>query len=131
MIFLNFRFAEVHGYGARIGNLLSVFHDFSLIGKHNISTLDTNNPKYGVFDLCFSAHPKSTKPLITNLSFELIQGTHVIISGSSGCGKSTLLKLLRGFWHPISGRIFLPPDICFLSSDPYFVYDGSVRDQIS
>jgi ABC-type uncharacterized transport system fused permease/ATPase subunit len=39
--------------------------------------------------------------------------------------------LLRGFWPPLSGRIILPSDICFLTSQPYFVYNGSVRDQIA
>ena len=125
------RFAEVNGYSLRIGDLLSAFHDFSLDVRHDVPTVVSKHHKHGVFDLSFGAHSNAIKPLIVNLSFDLVQGTHVIISGSSGCGKTTLLKVIRGFWSPISGQILLPMDICFLPSEPYFVYDGSIRDQIT
>lgn len=96
-----------------------------------MSVSDDKNSEYGVFNISFGTHSNAEKPLITNLTFNLIRGTHIIISGSSGCGKSTLLKLLKGFWPPLTGRIELPSDVCFITSDPYFVYNGSVRDQIT
>lgn len=45
-------------------------------------------------------------PVLKNLSIHIKEGEYVGIVGPSGCGKSTLLKLLLGFEHPQTGKIY-------------------------
>lgn len=44
--------------------------------------------------------------IFDDLSLHIKAGEYVGIVGGSGCGKSTLLKLLLGFEHPNSGKIY-------------------------
>lgn len=51
-----------------------------------------------VFAKDYSLHySDSDKEVISGLSFEIIQGERVFISGSNGCGKSSLIKAILGF----------------------------------
>lgn len=45
------------------------------------------------------------KDILTNLSFNLIEGEFLSILGPSGCGKTTLLRILAGLTPPTSGKI--------------------------
>jgi putrescine transport system ATP-binding protein len=44
---------------------------------------------------------------VDEVSLSIAKGEIFALLGSSGCGKSTLLRMLAGFEHPSSGRIFL------------------------
>jgi len=44
---------------------------------------------------------------VEEVSFELDEGRFLCLLGPSGCGKTTLLRLLGGYVHATSGRIFL------------------------
>ena len=56
--------------------------------------------------------------VLEDISFEIEEGTFVVISGSSGSGKTTLLSLLSGLDKPSSGRILLADkDITGLNED--------------
>lgn len=46
------------------------------------------------------------RQIFEDLSLHIKAGEYVGIVGGSGCGKSTLLKLLLGFEHPNSGKIY-------------------------
>jgi ABC-type multidrug transport system fused ATPase/permease subunit len=54
--------------------------------------------------VCFT-YPKTTKPIITNLSLRLDPGEVLAVTGSSGAGKSTLINLLLGGITPDRGVI--------------------------
>lgn len=51
------------------------------------------------------SHSFDTLEVLSDLSFEVLQGEFVAIVGPSGCGKTTLLNLLSGFDQPASGLI--------------------------
>ena len=44
---------------------------------------------------------------VDNVSFSVSKGEFFSLLGPSGCGKTTLLRMLGGFEHPDSGRIYL------------------------
>lgn len=43
--------------------------------------------------------------VIENLSFRILAGDTMLITGASGCGKSTIIDLVLGFIEPASGKI--------------------------
>ena len=45
------------------------------------------------------------RPVLQELSFELLAGDYLCIVGENGSGKSTLMKTILGLQTPISGRI--------------------------
>jgi putrescine transport system ATP-binding protein len=44
---------------------------------------------------------------VNNVSLDIARGEIFALLGSSGCGPSTLLRVLSGFEHPSSGRVWL------------------------
>ena len=45
------------------------------------------------------------RPVLQDLSFEILAGDYLCIVGENGSGKSTLMKTILGLQTPISGRI--------------------------
>lgn len=45
------------------------------------------------------------EPVLENISFSLLPGEHVAVTGPSGIGKTTLISLLLYFYRPVSGEI--------------------------
>src|SRR5215469_15365987 len=58
-------------------------------------------------DLGRTLPPPESRPLLTNVNFELGRGEVLAIVGPSGAGKSTLLRLLNRLDEPTSGTIWL------------------------
>lgn len=56
-------------------------------------------------DVSFT-YRKESGTLIKSCSFELEEGEKLAVKGESGTGKTTLFRLIHGFEHPKSGRIF-------------------------
>ena len=54
-------------------------------------------------NLCFNY---GAKPTVSNISFNLEQGSFLTILGPNGSGKSTLLKLLAGDLRANKGQLF-------------------------
>lgn len=55
----------------------------------------------------------TARPAVDNCSFEVEEGSFVVLLGPSGCGKTTLLKMINRLYEPTSGRIFIDGlDIC-------------------
>ncbi len=44
---------------------------------------------------------------VDNVSLDIYKGEMFALVGASGCGKTTLLRMLAGFAHPTSGRLFI------------------------
>ncbi|WP_439290844.1 ABC transporter ATP-binding protein/permease [Lonepinella koalarum] len=58
--------------------------------------------------------------LITDLTFDLPQGSSLLIKGPSGAGKTTLLRTIAGLWSHANGDIYLPQQSAlFLPQKPY------------
>jgi len=45
--------------------------------------------------------------VLSNVSFEVKNGSCLVVMGGSGCGKSTLLKSMVGLHEPASGSVFV------------------------
>lgn len=46
-------------------------------------------------------------PSVDNVTFEVEEGSFVVLLGPSGCGKTTLLKMVNRLYEPTSGEIFI------------------------
>ncbi|WP_439240134.1 ABC transporter ATP-binding protein/permease [Lonepinella sp. BR2474] len=58
--------------------------------------------------------------LIADLTFDLPQGSSLLIKGPSGAGKTTLLRTIAGLWSHANGDIYLPQqNALFLPQKPY------------
>ena len=60
-----------------------------------------------VENLYFSYDKNSETPTISNISFEVEEGSYVSIVGPNGSGKSTLARLIIGLLRKSSGRVFI------------------------
>lgn len=52
-------------------------------------------------------YPKTEKPVLEDVSFEVRRGEKISIVGLNGAGKSTVVKLLCGLYRPDEGQILL------------------------
>ncbi|MEJ2579150.1 MAG: ABC transporter ATP-binding protein [Kineosporiaceae bacterium] len=81
-------------------------------------------------------------PVLTDLSLDLPEGTHLAVVGPSGVGKSTLADLLTGITTPTRGTVLIggvPPDalgprergrtVVLVPAEPY-VFAGTVRENL-
>jgi len=57
-------------------------------------------------DVCLRYDP-ARPPALDGLSFRVMPGETLVLSGASGAGKSSVLRLLMGFRRPDAGRIAL------------------------
>ncbi len=66
--------------------------------------------------------------LLHDVSFDLVAGENVIVTGMTGSGKSTLFRVLSGHWSWGSGKIVHPSgEVMFLPQKPYLPI-GKLRD---
>jgi ABC-type multidrug transport system fused ATPase/permease subunit len=80
--------------------------------------------------------------ILRNLSFAILPGEHIAITGGSGVGKTTLLSLILGFYRPTAGEILFDGkpasfyDLASLRSRIGYVsqgtllLSGSIRDNL-
>ncbi|MCL2775087.1 MAG: ABC transporter ATP-binding protein/permease [Oscillospiraceae bacterium] len=64
------------------------------------------NPHIVFDNVCFS-YPKTDKPVLNGVSFEILPGERIALVGENGAGKSTIVKLLCGLYKPDSGDMYI------------------------
>ncbi len=82
------------------------------------------------------------KQILSDFNLTVKEGERILLKGKSGTGKSTLLKMLIGFTHPTSGKVYFngtPIDektvwdvrqnIAYVSQD-LDLFEGPVQDLI-
>lgn len=78
-----------------------------------------------VQDLSF--HYDAQRPVLKNVSFEVMPGQTVALVGGSGSGKSTLVSLVLRFFDPKAGRILIDgQDLLGLKQDSFRRHMGVV-----
>ncbi len=83
-----------------------VFEFIELPEETETSSLPVSPPRNGNVTLSsvdFSYTPE--RPLIEDLSLDVLPGQHIAIVGPTGCGKTTLINLLMRFYDVTSGSI--------------------------
>ena len=74
----------------------SEFEDETIMSVHNpVGEIEFRNVSFSYGD----------RPVLNNVSFKILPGEHVLLTGPNGQGKSTILKLLSGLYRPQSGTI--------------------------
>lgn len=70
--------------------------------------------------------------LAENVSFEIPQGCHVLVTGPNGAGKSSLFRVLAGLWPLYGGSLHRPPRsrLFYVPQRPYLAM-GTLRDNVT
>lgn len=59
------------------------------------------------FETITKQFENAEQPAVNQVSFEVEQGSFIVLLGPSGCGKTTLLKMINRLIEPSSGAIYL------------------------
>jgi putative ATP-binding cassette transporter len=81
------------------------------------------------FDGLTLVTPGDGRPLVADLTVEVLSGQRLLIIGPSGSGRTSLLRAVAGLWPAGQGRILRPAlaELLFLPQQPYLP-GGSLRD---
>jgi ATP-binding cassette, subfamily D (ALD), member 3 len=69
--------------------------------------------------------------ILKNISFSLIPGDSLLITGSSGVGKSTLVSVLAGVALPLCGEVMVPHGMVMVSPQRTVLPLGPLRDLLT
>lgn len=73
--------------------------------------------------------PRSSIPLIADLTLSLTDGERLLVTGPSGAGKSSLLRAIAGLWGSGAGRIRRRPALeCFFLPQSPYLCTGTLRE---
>ena len=108
--------ANLHHYKETFDRFLSCSKNRrALKGKLQVTNIDLIR-----FDHVSFTYPGEKHPALSDVSFTVTPGEHLVIVGLNGSGKSTIVKLLLGFYQPDSGSILINGiDIQKLDVDSY------------
>ncbi|MES2354802.1 MAG: ABC transporter ATP-binding protein/permease [Pseudomonadota bacterium] len=76
-----------------------------IIESSNMPPLEIEGAKVTFENVSFNYHP--SRPILTDISFQIAPGATVAVVGGSGSGKSTLARLLLRFYDVNGGGIFI------------------------
>ncbi|KAF2721389.1 hypothetical protein K431DRAFT_284984 [Polychaeton citri CBS 116435] len=143
--------SELAGYTSRVYTLISTLHR---VHANAYQAPRSNYPElYSLGDVQGTLHkgfdgirledvpivapglfPQGGEELISNLSFVLGPGDHLLVTGPNGAGKSSFARTIAGLWPTFRGLISRPrragqDGVMFLPQRPY-LSPGTLRDQV-
>lgn len=143
--------AELAGYTSRVFTLISTLHRVNANAYYKprngypelYSLADVDGTLAKSFDgvrlenvpvVAPSLYPMGGEELIDNLSFQVRNGEHLLITGPNGAGKSAVARIVAGLWPTYRGITSRPratgqDGIMFLPQRPYLTV-GTLRDQV-
>jgi ATP-binding cassette, subfamily B, bacterial len=90
--------------GGKINSVLTFFRESFLERKQGAKSVNNKKGNINFENVIFQYN---SKKIIDNLSFSIISGEKVLLSGPSGIGKTTVLHLLTGLYAPSFGNIYV------------------------
>jgi len=69
--------------------------------------MNSSQPRLQCINVSHHSPPPESRPILTNISFQILPAEILAVTGPSGAGKSTLLRLLNRLQEPSSGVIHL------------------------
>lgn len=100
-------FIEISNSVERVYKTLEELPEINLMRSNTpLHTLQDANIYFK--DVSFSY--LNSKPILSNISFEISAHTHNVLVGKNGIGKSTVLRLMLGDLTPLSGSMFFLTD---------------------
>jgi ATP-binding cassette subfamily D (ALD) long-chain fatty acid import protein len=129
--------AELAGRTSRVYNLISVLHalrrgESSYVDGH-VNGQVIQNCNFIRFDQVPVIAPtaRAGDLLVSDMSFEVQPGDHLLITGPNGVGKTGIARIISGLWPAYRGTLERPAadDIFYVPQRPYLSL-GSLRDQV-
>ncbi len=118
------QFTGISSYAAninRVGSFVEVLDEYDAKTADSAKTIEiVTADRLALADVTVLT-PDATRTLVENISFQLPEGSSLLIMGPSGCGKSTLLRAIAGISRAGCGRVYRPrlTDLMFLPQRPY------------
>ncbi|KAI0042342.1 hypothetical protein FA95DRAFT_1547661 [Auriscalpium vulgare] len=117
---------ELAGLTTRLYTLLSTLHSLPPLPETSTTSLISLDN----VDVSIPGNEVSP-PLVRDLSLTLVEGEHLMITGSNGVGKTAVARILAGLWAPGRGEVSRPErgEVLVVPQRAYMV-TGSLLDQI-
>ncbi|KAI9209715.1 ABC family transporter: long-chain fatty acid [Polychytrium aggregatum] len=132
------KLAQLSGFTARVMELLEAVEP----QERDLSLMSSKFLESDVEDMISFRDITITSPdgrlLVKDLSFDIVPGKNILVTGANGAGKTSLFRVLAQLWIPTAGTVTVPrgardlaqPLLFYVPQRPYLA-SGSLRDQVT
>tara|TARA_X000001036_G_scaffold439303_1_gene489937 strand:+ start:26096 stop:27712 length:1617 start_codon:yes stop_codon:yes gene_type:complete len=103
--------------------------EFKKDGQIHIQTKRDSKNLIELKNISFQ-YENSSELLFDNIKFNLVSGTHNLITGPNGSGKSTLIGIMSGIYKPSKGDVLINTDrFAYVGPDP-LIFSDTLRNNL-